>query len=290
MAVAQIILGILGILLGVPGAYYSALQIKEARHAKPPNAAEGDNTSGTHKPRWWTYVFGSISLIAVIVGIIFIANWPHEERTAPNPPALPAVSNSVTVANPADATHLLSDSKPPKPKAAPQRKTIAPTEPIPDSPSPPQKTEQTCIGSNCAGTNNGTQWLTNNYGAPQPPPPVASISRTHMGPGQDMTESGSQRNNPGVFVSLTLSGIFNNPMFIVECDRPCFVTGGAVSPGTFTIPAPTYTITGRPRFGLIAFTTPSSIQPGQRVDINVRSADEKDITVIDARPYLLPAR
>jgi hypothetical protein len=134
----------------------------------------------------------------------------------------------------------------------------------------------------------GKQATYNQYGVTQPPPTITSITKDRLAPlmnGWIVEDNESLRKNPGVSVWLSLSDIFHSPMFLVQCDRPCFISDGNVLPGKTASPL-IYTVRGDPNVGVIAFLTPSTIEAGKMVAIAVRSADNKDISVVDVRPYV----
>ena len=151
-----------------------------------------------------------------------------------------------------------------------------------------QKTSGTCIASNCAGTNNGTQSLTNNYGVSEPPPTIIDLKVTHREPDKSgpMNLEGPLATNPGVDLDFSLSGIFSNPMFLIDCDRPCAATMGGAWPGLNSNPA-IYSIKGRENSTVIGLSVPR-VDLGKRVNIVVRSKDANDISVLDVKAFIPP--
>ena len=142
--------------------------------------------------------------------------------------------------------------------------------------------EQTIAAPNGIAIGGGTvtnPTVNNNtmFGVPQPPPPITWIAKP-AGPGYPRMGS-TIPNNPGVDVFITVTNTFPNPIFAVECDRPCtatdVITGGAFSPGLFG--------TARPNVALFSVGLISGfLTAGSKVTLTVRSIDNQTIQVRSA--------
>jgi uncharacterized membrane protein len=147
---------------------------------------------------------------------------------------------------------------------------------------------QTCIGSNCAGTNYGNQSI--NFGTPHPPPSISFIQEpikpaTSANDQQKQMTPGIDR--PGVKVTITLNDIFYNPAFVVRCSVPCTLSEGIVE-GASSVQA-----LNSPQDPTIAgamFTIPSQMFTGTKVFLSFRSNDNRAVSVLEAAPYIPPRR
>jgi hypothetical protein len=150
-----------------------------------------------------------------------------------------------------------------------------------------------CIDCNLAGTNNGMQSLTNNYGAPQPPPNLVGLTTKALNPipVKPNTPPDPMNSplsiNPGVSVTFGVDRIFQNPMFILLCDKPCSTTtafaGGASAPQMLSVPE-------NPRLVGVALGLMGPLMPGNLVTIEVRSADSQAVNILTVAGYVPPVR
>lgn len=247
---------------------------------------------------FWLLGLVSGCLLTAALGFRFVFHPPQAA-----PPSRPAALYPAGIPSLTSAQISALKSQPPRrPKVINPPATPSSTVPTSAFMSAPTKQQPVAPGSssvgtvdcglsgNCAGINNGTQQT--NYGVGEPPPTITSIKMSHLEPanGRMMGDQGSVEisNHPGRQIELSLSGRFVDPMFLVQCDRPCFVTGGGVWPGaSFAVPLANKAI---PNMGVLSFSEPSVVQNGQTVSINVRSADLGDISVTSVAPYAAPHR
>jgi hypothetical protein len=172
-------------------------------------------------------------------------------------------------------------NKPDSHKATPAIGTPAPSQ-------QPAVSAPYCPGGICpVGPINGNPTV-NNYGVAIPPPSIAIIS-TNLLDAKDVVDivEGPLSKNPGVHVVLKVSTEFQNPTFIIHCNRPCYVTDGSVYPG-ISMAKKILTVADHPELGVMAFTEPHTIEPDQKVSIFVRSADSKELLISDVTPYVGP--
>lgn len=146
-----------------------------------------------------------------------------------------------------------------------------------------------CIGSNCVQNGNQTNVDQRQFGSPQPPPQIAGLTIKDLDPidtsKQGMSMEGPMAANPGLNLSFTVDRIFQNPMFLVLCDRACFATaatvGGAFSPQMLNSPQD-------PRVAGVALGLMGPLMPGNPVTLNIRSADDQKVTILHVEGYVPP--
>jgi hypothetical protein len=91
---------------------------------------------------------------------------------------------------------------------------------------------------------------------------------------------------PGVSLTFTVDRIFPDPMFLVKCDRACFVIGGQVQ----GVSSPRPLTTNHPEIAGIALGTMGALIPNTTVTIVVRSADSQPIEVLGVEAYIPPIK
>jgi hypothetical protein len=150
-----------------------------------------------------------------------------------------------------------------------------------------------CTGSNCVQNGNQTNYDQRQFNAQQPPPhltglEVKTISPITIDPSKPMMNmDGPLAANPGVSLNFTVDGIFQNPIFLAMCDRPCSATsahaGGVSSPRMLKSPQD-------PRIAGAALGLMGPLMPGNPVTINIHSADSQTVTILHVEGYVPPAR
>ena len=143
---------------------------------------------------------------------------------------------------------------------------------------------------NCAGVNNGTQQT--NYGVQEPPPEILDLKQAKIGPGAGISSMGALGDNPGIRLVFSMSGEFDDPQFLITCDRPCRAINGRATHGNSFVQSGfpnTYRVVNHPNITLISLIQPR-VLIGDLVIIDVRSEDDGDISVVDVKPYVRPTR
>jgi hypothetical protein len=202
--------------------------------------------------------------------------------------------------------------KPKKPAAVP-----APTSPPPTSApvTPPTTAGDHSFVNN--GVNYGTQANIDarSYGARQPPPPVSERtvsplapvrppdpagmspdeykrkvieSGFGMGSGFIVAEPSGKIANPGLSITVRMSGAFGNPAFKVTCDAPCspsadFVYSGS---GMNKYKSGSYAVDANDPRIVFFFLAVRMLYPSQIVYLAVRSVDSTVLKTATVDPYI----
>jgi hypothetical protein len=150
-------------------------------------------------------------------------------------------------------------------------------------------TTQTCLGSNCAGTNYGNQNV--NYGVPAPAPNVVGLQTKQLAAEDISDKSVSAMNlegelvkNPGVEMTFSIDSMFANPMFTIVCDRPCQSTESVVA-GTSS---PRMLKSSNPEITAVMVGSMTPLLAGTTLTIRVRSLDNNPISVLSVSGYIPP--
>jgi hypothetical protein len=122
--------------------------------------------------------------------------------------------------------------------------------------------------------------VNNNFATPEPRPHI-TWSSIPEGPSLNGGLYNPElEKHPGVSVEVVLQSPFRFPLFAIKCDHPCkaihMTTDGIVQFRSYDSLDPTVTAAG--------FTTPSDLDEGARVSIDVRSEDEHSIKVLNVQP------
>jgi hypothetical protein len=153
-----------------------------------------------------------------------------------------------------------------------------------------------CIDCNLAGTNNGSQSLTNNYGAPTPPPNVIGLKTRllnpetvppqHMYPTDD---EWPRSQHPGVELAFSIDAMFPNPTFLITCDRPCQASWG-LPEGVSGQFSPKMLRTANPDVTGIMIGSMTPMFSGTFFRIRVRSLDDIPVSVLSVSGYVPPTK
>jgi len=150
---------------------------------------------------------------------------------------------------------------------------------------------QNCVGSNCLMNGTQNNFDQRQFGAAQPPPQITGWTVNDVDPmvidpnKPMMNMEGPLAINPGVSISFQIDRLFQNPMFLVKCDRPCSATGAMV--GGISSPQ-MLSSAQNPRVAGVALGMMVPLMPGNSVTIKVRSADSQKISILSVEGYVPP--
>jgi triacylglycerol esterase/lipase EstA (alpha/beta hydrolase family) len=136
--------------------------------------------------------------------------------------------------------------------------------------------------------------VTNNYGARGPAPNVSweFTTVTSKVPPQNLDIYLSKHIPPPPYrdvseeqIGIKLSSTFYNAAFLITCERACRANYMSLDPGG--VQFETYG-TNRENVTVLVVSSPSVLSPGPKMSIGVTALDERPMTIIDVKPYLLP--
>jgi hypothetical protein len=112
--------------------------------------------------------------------------------------------------------------------------------------------------------------------------PQITFTQQPLKPGPAGYPAG-QSDKPGVLAIVTMTNTFVNPAFQAKCSVPCsFLSAMAIDSSTGAEPLP------QPSEDIIRvrFTIPGRLAAGKQVTLDIRSKDDKPVSLIWVRPYL----
>jgi hypothetical protein len=93
-----------------------------------------------------------------------------------------------------------------------------------------------------------------------------------------------ESNKPGVLAIVTMTNTFVKPAFEAKCNVPCsFLTAMAIDSSTGIEPLPP-----QPQADMIRikFAIPGRLNAGRQVTLDIRSQDERPVSLLWVRPYV----
>ncbi len=174
----------------------------------------------------------------------------------------------------------------PDKQAKPARQAHATAPPIKIDGSVTQTNIGPCGINNIGGTVSGNTC----YVGTRPLPKILSPVNRTLDPAQEpeMYYAGKYAKNPGAIISFGLSDTFQDPKFVVSCDRPCILGEAWIGPTSISSGQKSHPFTGAPNSIVISWDLPALITETQNVTIPVRSLDESPVSIVSVIPYIKP--
>ena len=112
--------------------------------------------------------------------------------------------------------------------------------------------------------------------------PQVTFTQQPIKPGSAGYPAG-RSDKPGVLAIVTMTNTFFNPAFEAKCSVPCsFLTAMAIDSSTGAEPLP------QPSENVIRvrFTIPGRLEAGKQATLDIRSKDDRPVSLLWVRPYL----
>jgi hypothetical protein len=172
-----------------------------------------------------------------------------------------------------------------KPRLPSAQPSVTPTRAQSAALAPIQSAERGIINN---GVNFGQQLVDNRtFGVADAPPVILDQSTETLPVGKKVSdEYVGLETHPGITVSFQMDRTFNNPVFVIKCDRPCRAVQGELSSGMWQ--AETAIAMDKSATRIILHGAP--IMTGTTVTIYLRSLDDNPVTVTSLIPYIEPIK